>query len=146
MHFYFCPNPRQPSHSHHNSEVPGYRKKHLYILICVSARLWSLRQDQGSIYATHSGTLGTQVTRSGYCGRIPEMWAGRTRSPTAGSCSTDPKWATSGEQEVLLSILYLTHTSHSIPYIFHFPSPGQYLSNQQDSKIGRNTQAHTTCP
>lgn len=44
----------------------------------------------------HCGTRGTQSHRCGCCGRTPAMWAGRTRRPIAGSCSTGPKWATSG--------------------------------------------------
>lgn len=72
------------------------------------SRLLSLKQVQESISETPCGTLGTPATRSGCCGRTPGMWAGRTRCPTAGSCSTGPRWATSGRWTTQLLTLHLS--------------------------------------
>lgn len=43
------------------------------------------------------GILATPLTRSGCCGPTPGTRAGATRPPTAGSCCTGRKSATSGE-------------------------------------------------
>lgn len=50
----------------------------------------------GNSSEMHCGTRGTQHPRCGCCGRTLAMWAGRIRHPTAGSCSTGLKLATSG--------------------------------------------------
>lgn len=59
-------------------------------------RWWSLRQDLVSIWGTPSGTREIPPTRSISYGKTPGTWAGRTKSPTAGSSSTDHRLDTSG--------------------------------------------------
>lgn len=59
-------------------------------------RLWSPRRVLGSIWGTPSGTQETPQSRSVSCGRTPGMLAGRTRSPIAGSFSTDHRLDISG--------------------------------------------------
>lgn len=54
-------------------------------------RWWSLERVLGSIWGTRSGTQETQQTRCNFCGKTPGMLAGRTKCPTAGSFSTDPR-------------------------------------------------------
>lgn len=79
-------------------------------LLVSLSRLSSLRQVQESISEIPCGTLGTPVTRSGCCGRTPGTWAGRTRCPTAGSCSTGPRWATSGRRTTTLTLHWKQNT------------------------------------
>lgn len=63
--------------------------------LCITRR-WSLRQALASICGTRCGTRETPLSRSVCCGKTPEMWAGKTRSPTDGSSSTDHRSDTSG--------------------------------------------------
>lgn len=82
-------------------------------LLLSLSRLLSLRRVQGSISEIPCGTLETPATRSGCCGRTPGTWAGRTRCPTAGSCSTGPRWATSGRRMTHLPGAGLKAHAHS---------------------------------
>ncbi len=67
-----------------------------YAIWLFITRLWSLRRVLVSIWGTPSGTLETPPSRSAYCGRTPGTLVGRTKSPTAGSSSTDHRLDTSG--------------------------------------------------
>lgn len=51
-------------------------------------------------WETRCGTLAIPATRSSSCGRTPATSAGRTKHPTAGSCSTALRTATSGTTEM----------------------------------------------
>lgn len=66
------------------------------------SRLWSLKPGLGSSWGILCGTLETQTIKCACCGKTLVMWAGRTRCPTAGIWSTDPKWDTSGQTPWIL--------------------------------------------
>lgn len=70
--------------------------------LCSCVRLWNRDQALGSTWETHCGTQETPPTRCVCCGRTQEMWAGRTRCPTAGTCSTAHRSDTSGIIKFLL--------------------------------------------
>lgn len=75
-------------------------------------RLWNLRPVLVSIWGTPSGTQETPPSRSVSCGKTPGTLAGRTKSPTAGSSSTDHRLDTSGTSRCIPTLRDI-HT-HSV--------------------------------
>lgn len=87
-------------------------------LLC-SSRLWSLRLVLVSIWGTPCGTQETLPSRSVSCGRTPGMLAGRTRSPTAGSSSTDHRLDTSGTTQTHTNTQRHIH-SYTVNWLTNF--------------------------
>lgn len=89
-------------------------------LFCVfTTRWWSQRQDLVSIWETPSGTQDIPPTRYVSCGRTPGTWAGRTRSPIAGSSSTDHRLDTSGTDRHIKTQETFTLTLYKVTYYIH---------------------------
>lgn len=70
-------------------------------------RLWNPTQGQERICETRCGIQVILPTRWSCCGKIQEMWAGKTRHLIVGSCSTDHMMGTSGTSHKQSEVLHL---------------------------------------